>query len=174
MTVSKWAVLSRLPAYRDQWQVVTGNQDVGDIIKEIVYCQRKFGKYYDRFSDLFLRDTVAEIADALHEFCELEIEYREETVKVQSSAIPTGILLRGRGDCKHYALFIAGVLASLNRLYGLGIKWWFYFAGYEPGDQEPYHVFVAVWDPVAKEEIWIDPTPGAAYKTPTLLIKKSV
>lgn len=174
MSVSKYEVLSLLPEYRDQWQLVVKDQDVDDIIQEIKRCQKTFAPYYDRISKLFLRDSVAGIADELYDFCVQNITYREETVKMQSSAIPTGVLIRGMGDCKHYALFCGGVLASLNRLYGLGINWWYYFAGYKKGDQEPYHVFIGLYDPQAREEIWIDPTPGSATKVPTLLIKEKV
>lgn len=170
--VTKQQILARLPTYRDEWEVVKKKQYVNDIIREILTCQDLFAGYYDSFSVLFLRDSVERIADALYDFCVQNIDYKEETVKVQSSAIPTGILLRGMGDCKHYALFIGGVLGSLNRLYGTGINWWYCFAGYKPGDKEPYHVFVAVYDPVSKDELWIDPTPGAGQKEPTLLITK--
>lgn len=172
--MSKYEVLHRLPDYRDQWEMVVKRQDVDDIIAEIVGCQKRFAKYYDKFSGLFLRDSVADIAGELYDFCVHNIDYREETVKVQSSAIPTGIILRGMGDCKHYALFIGGVLGSLNRLYRAGINWCYYFAAYKPGEKEPYHVFVSVYDPVSGDELWIDPTPGASEKEPTLLIPKKV
>lgn len=171
--VSKYEVLGRLPEYRDEWELVVKKQYVEDIIQEILRCQKMFAGYYDRISGLFLRDSVAKIAEELYNFCEDNIDYKEETVRVQSSAIPTGILIRGMGDCKHYALFIGGVLGSLNRLYKAGIKWWYCFAGYQPGDKEPYHVFVAVYDPASGDELWIDPTPGSATKNPTLLITRT-
>lgn len=169
--VSKWQVLARLPDYRDQWEVVKKRQYVNDIIREILGAQKMFAGYYDKFSDLFRYDSVRETCEELYSFCEQYITYKEESVKVQSSAIPTGILLRGQGDCKHYALFIGGVLGSLNRMYGEGIKWWYCFAAYN-GDPEVYHVFVAVRDPETGQEMWVDPTPGSGSKTPTLLKTK--
>lgn len=168
--VSKWQVLSRLPEYRDQWKIVVEDQYVPDIMAEIGRNQALFGKYYDTFSDLFLRDNVRDIANELYDFCDHNISYKEETVKVQSSALPTGMLLRGKGDCKHYALFIGGVLGSLNRLYNTGIKWRYNYAAYKKGEDVPYHVFVSAWDPERDEELWIDPTPGSSGKTPTLLV----
>lgn len=171
MTVTKREILSRLPEYTDQWQVVRQTQYVPDIVNEIVTAHRLFGSYYDCFSSLFWSDDVSEIADDLYHFCKANIRYREETVNRQTTALPTGILTRGYGDCKHYASFVGGVLASLNRKHKAGIKWWYCFAGYKPGAVEPYHVFVAVND--GREEIWIDPTPGSGA-TPTLFIKRSV
>lgn len=169
MKVTANQILTRLPPYEDRWEVIVDTQYVHDIMEEIVIAQKMFAGYYDRFSSLFYYKKPSQVADALYTFLKQNIDYREETVDSQTSALPTGILTRGYGDCKHYALFSAGVLASLNRLYGCGYKWWFYFAGYN-GGKEPYHVFVAVQD--GEEEIWIDPTPGAGDFQPTLLIKR--
>lgn len=164
-------VLSLLPPYRDEWQVVRNSQYVPDIIDEILYCQRLFADHYDRISFLFLDETVPGIADRLWNFCKRNISYKEETDKRQTTRIPGGIIKDGYGDCKAYAQICGGVLGSLNRVYGLGLKWCFYFAGYKGAD-EPHHVFVSVDN--GDEEIWIDPTPGAADDMPTLLIKKIV
>lgn len=174
MAVSKYQVLARLPRYQDKWELVVKEQDVDDIMTDIARRQKMFGPYYDKFSSLYLLDSVKDIANELYDNCVQWITYREESVKVQSTAIPTGILLRGFGDCKHYASFIGGVLGSLNRRYHAGIDWWYCFAAYKKGEQEPYHVFVALMDPDTGRELWIDPTPGAESKTPTLLIRKKV
>jgi hypothetical protein len=168
-TVTVNEILMQLPPYEDRWQVVVDEQDVDDIVDEIITAHKMFAGYYDRFSSLFLCKTPSEISEALYTFNKQNIRYREETEKAQTSALPTGFLTRGYGDCKHYALFNAGVLASLNRLYGCGFKWCFYFAAYN-GGKIPYHVFVSVRD--GAEEIWIDPTPGAGDQLPTLLIKQ--
>jgi hypothetical protein len=169
MTVTANEILRRLPPYEDRWEVIVDQQHVKDIIREIIEAHRIFAPYYDRFSSLFLCESPSQVAEALYTFEKQNIRYREEGVEAQTSALPTGFLTRGYGDCKHYALFNAGVLASLNRLYKCGFDWCFYFAAYDGGD-EPYHVFVAVRD--GPEEIWIDPTPGAGDYLPTLLIKR--
>jgi len=170
--VSKYDVLALLPPYNDQWELVKENQYVRDIVREILESQSRYGKYYDRFSWLFLSDSVDTIANELYAFCKRWIKYREESKYEQTAALPTGILTRGVGDCKHYALFTGGVLGSLNRLYSLGLKWCYCFAAYR-GEDEPYHVFVSLYDPETDCEIWIDPTPGAGGN-PTLLIKRYV
>lgn len=171
MKVTREKILRRLPAYEDKWQLIADKQYVPDIMNEIMTSHHLFSGYYDKFSSLFFCSSLNCLADSLYYFCRDNIRYKEETEKRQTTALPTGFLERGYGDCKHYALFCAGVIDSLNRTMGLGIDWWYYFAGYD-GAKEPYHVFVAVRD--KGEEIWIDPTPGAAENYPTLLIKRFV
>lgn len=163
-------IASRLPPYYDEWELVKDRQFVPDIIEEICTSHYLFAPYYDEFSLLFYRRTAAEVAEVLYRYCKNFISYKAETVKKQTTALPTGIVYRGQGDCKHYALFTAGVIASLNRLYGCGFTWCFYFAGYN-GAEEPYHVFVSLYDPIEREEIWIDPTPGNGGEISVLMPK---
>jgi hypothetical protein len=170
MVVSANAVLSRLPPYADEWELIKKDQYVPDIIKEVSTAHKIFAGYYDQFADLFYDTDPLVVADSLYAFCKENIQYREEDVNFQTSALPTGILYRGYGDCKHYALFAAGVIGSLNRLYGCCFNAEFCFVGYR-GATEPYHVFVSVKDDDV--DIWVDPTPGSGG-TPTLVIKKPV
>ena len=164
-------ILAHLPAYRDEWQLITQRQYVPDIIAEVSEAHRLYGAYYDQFSYLFYNTDPDAVCNALHTFCKRYIRYKEEPIEVQTSALPTGILVHGEGDCKHYSLFNAGVLASLNRLYGCCFEAYFYFAGYRRA-KEPHHVYVAVRDS-EDTEIWLDPTPGSGGM-PTLLIEKPV
>jgi len=164
-------VLGRLPAYQDKWTLVKEEQYVPDIVNEVCTAHRLFGWYYDRFSDYFYSADPSVVADRLYDFCKKNISYKEESVDFQTSAIPAGILSRGYGDCKHYALFSAGVISSLNRLYHCCFEAYFYFVGYRRV-KEPYHVFVSIVDS-DNSEIWIDPTPGSGG-TPTLIVPKPV
>lgn len=168
--VSANMVLSRLPPYSDEWELIKKDQYVPDIIKEVGTAHKLFADYYDQFSDLFYDTDPRVVADSLYAFCKEYISYREEDINFQTSALPTGLLYRGYGDCKHYALFSAGVIGSLNRMYGCCFDAEFCFVGYR-GAKEPYHVFVSVKD--RAEDIWLDPTPGSGG-TPTLLITKPV
>lgn len=168
-------ILARLPSYRDEWELVTSRQYVPDIINEVCQAHRLFGWCYDRFADLFLNTDPLKVADNLYDFCHRYLVYKEESVKVQTSSIPTGIIERGyvtgQGvDCKHYALFCAGVISSLNRLYNCCFEAAFMFVGYD-GATEPYHVFVKVKD--ADFDIWLDPTPGSGG-TPSIVQEKRV
>lgn len=164
-------ILSHLPRYRDEWELVVPRQYVPDIVNEICTAHVLFAPYYDQFSYLFYSHDPDEVCEELHRFCKYFITYKEEPVKRQTSKLPTGILETGAGDCKHYSLFCAGVIASLNRLYGCCFDAVFVFAGYRRAE-EPHHVFVAVRDS-ADSEIWLDPTPGSGG-TPTLIIEKPV
>lgn len=165
-------VLDRLPVYLDKWQLIKESQYVPDIIKEVVTANRLFAGFYDKFSYLFYDPNPGVVADNLYEFCRKYIMYQEESVNRQTSAIPSGILVRGYGDCKHYALFCGGVLGSLNRLYDCSFECRFMFVGYRKA-REPYHVFVSVADSERGTEIWIDPTPGSGG-TPTIVIEKPI
>lgn len=163
-------ILQRLPPYLDEWEVVKEVQYVPDIIKEVCKAHVLFADHYDAFSDLFYDTDPAIVADQLYDFCKRYIQYKEESVEEQTSALPAGILSRGYGDCKHYALFCAGVLGSLNRLCGCCFVSSFYFVGYRRAE-EPYHVFVSLVGD--QEEIWLDPTPGSGG-TPTIIVAKPV
>lgn len=154
-------ILERLPAYRDEWLLVNPDQYVTDIIKDITYRHRVYGGYYDMFSDLFYTTDADELSDTLYHFCKDNITYKEEKKERQTTGVPQGILTRGTGDCKHYALFTGGVIASLNRVCGCCFRGDFVFVGYGKA-LEPYHVFTKVFDKVENEDIWIDPTPGSA------------
>lgn len=163
-------ILFQLPDYKDEWVVLKNKQYVPDIIDEVLSAHRRYQGYYDRFSYMFADGTVSQIADSIYTFCSNNIVYAEESDKAQTTALPTGILIRGTGDCKHYAMMAGGIVDSLNRLYDADIPWCYCFAGYN-GSREPFHVFVEVYDRYGP--IWIDPTPGAENETPTLLIRKT-
>ena len=168
-------ILARLPPYRDEWELLKSHQYVPDIIKEVTAAHRLFANYYDRFSDLFFNRSALQVADDLYDFCKKYLRYNEESEGMQTSALPTGIIERGYitgpgVDCKHYALFCAGVIGSLNRLYNCCFDAVFYFVGYGKAS-EPYHVFVCMKDKEA--DIWIDPTPGSGG-TPSIVQAKPV
>lgn len=171
MNVTQNSVLACLPPYRDEWVMIKKDQFVPDIIQEIGNAHRLYGKHYDMFSYLFYTRDPDRLANTLYWFCKDNIRYKEEPKEMQTTALPAGILERGYGDCKHYALFTAGVIGSLNRLYGCCFEAYFYFAAYKKDVDEPYHVYVSLID--GSTEIWIDPTPGSGG-TPTLLKRKPV
>lgn len=163
-------ILSHLPPYQDEWELIKKRQYVTDIVKEVCTAHALFAPYYDQFSYLFYSADPDKVCEELHRYCKNFIRYQEEPIDVQTSALPTGIVFNAVGDCKHFALFNAGVISSLNRLYNCCFDAVFVFAGYRKAE-EPHHVFVAVRD--SDSEIWLDPTPGSGG-TPTLLVEKKV
>lgn len=165
-------LLECLPPYEDQWIVITGKQSVKDIIHEVLDSHEEFKPFYDRIALFFDGDTTEDICKNLYDFLKKNIKYREEKEDDQTTAVPTGILIRGFGDCKHYSTFSGGVLDALNRLKDKGIKWSYRFASYDPFNKNPHHVFVVVKD--GNDEIWIDPTPGSDQNTPLWYLDKKV
>jgi len=173
MYVSKSFILDQLPDYRGQWVTVMHRQAVPDIMRQMYSAHKQYRAYYDQIGLYFEGETLAETCDNLYQFCKENIRYREESEQWQTTALPTGILVRGEGDCKHYASFIAGCLAAIERAEGVPIDWKYCFASYDWARRTPYHVFVIVTDDRGNE-IWVDPTPGAYGKEPVWMVTKKV
>jgi hypothetical protein len=173
MYVSKKFILGELPEYQDKWVTVMQRQAVPDIIRQMYSAHRQYRGYYDLIGLYFEGDTLAETCDNLYNFCKDNIRYREESEEWQTTAQPTGILVRGEGDCKHYASFIAGCLGAIERAEGIPIDWKYCFASYDWTRRTPYHVFVIVTDDEGNE-IWVDPTPGAYGKEPVWMVTRKI
>lgn len=171
VTVAK--LLNDLPPYRDEWEVVVpGDQSTSEIVRNVLDAHKKFARYYDSIAYYFDNGKpVSKICEDLYKFCKANIEYREESPKKQTGALPTGLLTRQYGDCKHYSGFCAGVLDALKRS-GRRINWFYRFASYRPDKPDPHHVFVVVND--NGQELWIDPVPGAELQTPSWTLDKKV
>lgn len=171
-TVSAATLLTKLPPYQDKWIVVKDDQQVRDIMERIQVTHKRSIPYYDSICMYFDRPTIKQICNALYDFCIDNIEYDEETVDDQTTAIPTGILTRGYGDCKHYASFCGGILDALNRVAGKNIDWCYRFVSTNILNPTPHHVFVVVKD--GSNRIAIDPTPGAGMNKAVWLVDKKV
>lgn len=174
MIPSVESLLDCLPPDANQWVTIKEDQSVFDIMKEIPEAHKKFAPYYDQIALYFDGDSTAEICKNIYNFLKSNIRYHEEGEKDQTTALPTGILTRRYGDCKHYASFAGGVLDALNRLNDTNIDWCYRFASYKLLDRVPHHVYVSVYDEDRGEEIWIDPTPGAKNQVPVWLIDKKI
>jgi hypothetical protein len=172
MIATRQSLLEILPPYRDQWILIDADQTVRDIIDEVLAAHKDFAPHYDLIAFAFDRDTIEEVCSSLYWFCKSEIEYREETDRLQTTAVPAGILSRGYGDCKHYAGFCGGVLDAMNRQ-GKKINWCYRFASYNLLDSTPHHVFIVV-NPGTGNEIWIDATPESKGRTPIYQVDKKV
>lgn len=152
-------LLKQLPPYQDYWVLINKRQKVKDIVKEVLNAHEEFAGYYDKIALYFDADDIEKICKNLYRFCKKNIQYFEESEKFQTTALPTGILTRGEGDCKHFSSFCGGILDAINRLTGKKIDWWYRFASYDISRRTPHHVFVVVL--IDGEEFWIDATPMA-------------
>lgn len=172
MGVTVDSVLGVLPPYEDKWILIHPDQSVKDIIIEVLEAHNEFASYYDKIAPFFDGNGTEDICNRLYEFCKNNISYKEEPEELQTSALPTGLLTRGYGDCKHYAGFCGGVLDALNRNFDKKINWCYRFASYDILKKTPHHVFIVVND--RGNEIWIDPTPGANELTPAWITDKKI
>lgn len=164
-------LLRQLPAYMGKARLISARQDVYDIVKEILRAHKQFAGDYDRIALYFDGNSTREICAKLLRFCRENIRYETEPETRQTTKSPGAILSEGKGDCKHYASFIGGVLDALNRR-GKKIEWLYRFASYSITNTEPEHIFVVVKS--NGKEIWVDPTPGAESVTPVWQINKRV
>jgi len=171
MTVTASALLQKLPPFRDEWILIKENQEVKDIKKRVDIAHKKYAEYYDLIALYFDADSIKKICDNIYNFIQKNVEYREETKELQTTSLPTGILYRGFGDCKHYALITGGILNAIERLTGKQIDWVYRFASYGI-NPTPHHVFVVVFDKGG--EIWIDPVPGSDTITPLWIQDKKI
>ena len=148
-------LLHRLPPFEFDPRLITDDQSVNDIVKQVLHKHDEDAYKYDLIVPELKGGNVLK---KLFEFCQRHLPYYAETRDEQTTLSPSGIIEIGRlrgVDCKHYANFIAGCLAALNRK-GYDLPFVYRFAGYN-GNQKD-HVFVVVY-PETDNEVWIDPAP---------------
>lgn len=146
-----------LPPFEGVEDVLTEHQDIYNIITEVIEAHSIYQLDYDRIAPLFSGPGLYE---SLFNWCQQNLDYVAESEKWQTSRAPAAILAMSPitgVDCKHYAGWIAGLIAAEERRTGKRIDWVYRFASYDPFDDEPGHVFVVVNED--GKEIWIDPTP---------------
>lgn len=154
--MNKAIIQQKLPAYQGRIAVITDEQNVHDIIAAIKQMHSKHAADYDKISYMFLKETPEATCRAIFNFLKKNISYKIEPVKSQSVKSPAALIHQGYGDCKHYSLFTAGILNSLDRLGLQKISYSYRFASYDLFDVEPKHVFVVAF-PNSNKELWIDP-----------------
>jgi hypothetical protein len=154
--MNKQIIQQKLPAYQGKTSIITDEQNVSDIIAAIRKMHNKHASDYDKISYLFLKSTPEGTCRNLFNFLKQHVAYKIEPVSKQSVKSPAAIIAHGHGDCKHYSLFAAGVLDSINRLGLQRIPYAYRFASYDLFDQDPKHVFVVAF-PGSNNEQWIDP-----------------
>lgn len=160
-------VLSFLRKPEGRQDDIVYDQDVQDIVDAVVKCHKRWRHEYDKIARLFWRGSVKDTAYEIWSFLKKNLPYKIESDRLQTVKSPAAILMYedvpGGVDCKHYALFTAGVLDALRRQ-GAPLTWWFRFAGYDVNDESVHHVFVIVKNSRGSE-YWIDPVmPSFDYR----------
>ena len=152
--MQRTTLLKKLPPFVNRAVLIKSRQNVGDIMIELINCHQFFNSDYDKIANDFNFGKSEGTLIAIFNFLKKNIAYKEESEKNQTSKSPAAIIETGTGDCKHFSLFIGGLLAALQRK-GINFNWSYRFASYQKFDAIPAHVFVVVW--LNGQEIWIDP-----------------
>jgi hypothetical protein len=152
--IDKEVLLQYLPPVEGNSKLITEDQVVTDIITEVIKAHKWFEHDYDGIYFFFDDADIRVICKRLFDFCKNNISYKKEPKENQTTRSPSLLLEMGNGDCKHYAGFIGGVLAAMQR-HGKKINWCYRFASYDWFDSTPQHVFVVV--KTNNGEIWVDP-----------------
>jgi hypothetical protein len=148
--VTKQMILQALPPVKGTRLRLKDDQQVRDIMREVIAAHNYYAQDYRRIAGYFSGGTDSEVARRLFDFCKKNIRYEIEGNDMQTTRSPGAILAMGRGDCKHYASFIGGVLDAIG-----GINWKYRFASYDLFNPVPGHVYVVVND--GGRELWVDP-----------------
>lgn len=170
--VSKQKVLSALPPFKNEYRLVTWRQDTKRLTKEIVSAHEQYETDYDLIYPLFDTGNIYNTCRGLWDFCKYNLTYTVEGEEEQSVKSPAAILTSGqKTDCKHYSLFIGGVLGAIKANENDPWDWCYRFAAYD-SSKEIEHVFVVV--KLGNTEIWVDPvlTGFNQKKVPTYFIDK--
>lgn len=96
----------------------------------------------------FEGNTELETCRNIWEFLKTKIQYKKDPAAAQMVRLPRRFLRDGKGDCKSFALFTAGVLGAL------GIPFKIRYAGYNSGIKIPSHVYVITDNGIIIDAVW--------------------
>lgn len=156
-------LLERLPPYQGDQRLISRRQDTFDIIREIMRMHDKSAKLYNNIAAEHWAGDEMSTARHLFNFMRSHVPYTQEKTMKQTVKYPQAILaerLQFGNDCKHYASYIVGVGAALNRM-GYPVKCFYRFGCYKDRQghvsKHPGHVFAVFV--IDGKEVWIDPVP---------------
>jgi hypothetical protein len=155
-TPSIASVRRRVTPYENKRVTLVKYQDVNDIMGALVKYAGIDAPDYDNISEKFWKGNVYDTAKFLFDWCKGNVRYDIEPDSKQTVKSPGAIMAQRKGDCKHYASFINGIVKSLNRK-GYPIDSTFRFASYKTFNKDPHHVFAVVKDTGTGSTYWVDP-----------------
>jgi hypothetical protein len=115
-----------------------------DLIRIILQHHEKHQGDYDKISRMYFQGSVPATCEFLYHWCKDQLQYKPESAYEQTVRSPAAILENRAVDSKHYAMFIAGVLHSLQRNGHPEIKSIRYRFVAEKKQMELHHVFIVV------------------------------
>ena len=156
--MQKNLLLGRLKPFGGNSKMLVRDQQVPDIISAMLSAHKLYASEYDKISQYFYRGDGIQTAKNIFEFLKKNVKYKIESDKKQRILSPSAILSIGKygADCKTYALFIMGILHSLQRKGLIDNKIYYRFASYRLLDEIPHHVFGVIQDK-SGNEYFIDP-----------------
>lgn len=148
-------LLKALPPLRNKSLYINYEQSTDEIREWVIITHEDFETDYDNIYKLFDTGDIYSTCRELWNFCKYNMRYVVESDKTQTVKSPSAILRSSGVDCKHYALFIGGVLDAIKHNEFEAWDWCYRFAAYNSG-KHIEHVFVVV---KLKDgtEIWVDP-----------------
>lgn len=147
-----------LPPFKNETYVIVDKQSTKDIVNGVLQKHRQYETDYDKIYKFFYTGNIYSTSRQIWEFCKYNLNYVIESEDLQSVKSPAAILQPGGSvDCKHYSLFIAGILDAIKANQNADWNWCYRFASYDTS-RSPEHVFVVVKN--NGSEIWIDPVLG--------------
>ena len=174
--LSKKTLLQHLPKFNNNEYLITDEQTIGDIKKNILRVHEKYARHYDNIYNFFIGKTYYETCKNIFDFVKQNVSYCIEPGEAQILRSPAAILNAPKGvDCKCYALFCNGVLDAWRRNENRDFDVYFRFAGYNNNNIE--HVFSLFKSSTGKNIFWIDPvlpTFDNRNKKPTVIQDKKI
>lgn len=154
--VSKSTITQALPPFKGDRVLIFTDQSANDIVREILLTHSDYAGQYDLIYQYFDTGDIYETGKKIWGFLKYNLVYNAETGDDQTVKSPAAILHPGEKiDCKHYSLFIGGVLDAIKRHENEKWDWCYRFASYNH-ENIPAHVFVVAKEP-GEDDIWIDP-----------------
>lgn len=148
-------IRSKLPPFKNETLVIVDKQSTSDIINGVLGKHRQYETDYDKIYRDFYTGDIYTTCSRLWDFCKYNLDYIIESEDLQSVKSPAAILSPGGSvDCKHYSLFIGGILDAIKANKQANWDWCYRFASYD-NSRNVEHVFVVV--KLKGSEIWIDP-----------------
>lgn len=154
---------NKLPAYKGNDKLRKRRQDTFDIERWVMNLHERAEPLYDSVAADHWAGDEMKTAKHLFDFCRQYLPYKTEKAMEQTVKWPQAILaerLTFGNDCKHYASYIVGVGAALNRM-GYPVKCFYRFGCYRDKkgklSSHPGHVFAVFV--INGREVWIDPVP---------------
>lgn len=153
------AAIVEEPNYNEK--VIKDYQSTRDIIKDLIYCFKKYNYQAKPIRQLFSSGDFKTDAKNIYDFIKKNIHYEAEPEGDQTTRSFSRIIHDKWGDCKHNALLAASIA------WNMGYNVIFKFVGYNKGESYG-HVYTIIENPKTKEEIIIDPLQDFNYEKPYL------